>query len=158
MALLFWTIKKRKSFLFFVWNKEAKMIVLLLGAPIQNPKMIAALKMKSLGFWVFSSVLFSKLRSGQKYAMLTAQSSSCIKQGACRREIFKCFKMFTPHIVWLYVEGDNVCKSAQPWGKYSYIWFSQIFILSHITVIRQKWFQTEEVLIDVCLCKIARES
>ena len=58
------------------------MIVLLLGAPIQNPKMIAALKMKSLGFWFFSSVLFSKLRSGQKYAMLTAQSSSCIKQGS----------------------------------------------------------------------------
>ena len=45
--------EKEKKVFFCLWNKEAKMIVLLLGAPIQNPKMIAALKMKSLWFWFF---------------------------------------------------------------------------------------------------------
>ena len=79
------TIKKRKM--------KPKMIVLLLGAPIQSPKMIAALKMKSLVF--FSSVLFSKLRSEQKYAMLTAQSSSCIKH--VRERSSNLLKVHTPH-------------------------------------------------------------
>ena len=54
--------KQKKSCCFFILReKEAKMIVLLLGVPCQKcPKLIAALKMKSLGFCFFHPFIFQQ--------------------------------------------------------------------------------------------------
>ena len=97
---LFGQSRKQRKLFFLLREKEAKMIVLLLGVPCQKcPKLIAALKMKSLGFCFFIRLFFSKLRIGQrcimKYAMLLAQSSSCIKH--VRERSSNLLKVHTPH-------------------------------------------------------------
>ena len=77
MALKLDNQEKEKVISFLcVLNKEAKMIVLLLGAPIQNPKNDSCPQNEKSGVFGLSSLLFSKLRIGQKYAMLTAQSKA----------------------------------------------------------------------------------
>ena len=72
---IFLTIKKR----IFLRKRSQDDCLTSSCAPIQNPKMRAALKMKSLWFWFFIRFIQQTSRSGQKYAMLTAQSSSCIR-------------------------------------------------------------------------------
>ena len=69
-------------------------------APIQNPKMIAALKMKSLWFWFFYPFYSANLEKWTEIGDANGTIKLVQKIGIEHiGEIFKCFKMFTPHVV-----------------------------------------------------------